>query len=287
LSVDAGPAVTVTPGASIEGSHTAFALRAEGGEIVLRFRPRFYAKHRGLGFFEPWTYQPWPSSVAGWISWFAFFDAITEQDVVETAAVFSEALKPFGYEYFQIDDGYQQIQGGPEKWLNPNAKFPKGLKYLADFIKSRGLKPGLWTAASCLDLSYAAAHPQWFVRDAAGRPVTGNWVGAVLDASNPEALVNVVRPLYQGLMDMGWQYIKLENMSRPSARPSGETRSSWPAGAPGPSLSGWPTPAASATTASPTPDWPNTTPSTTSSGVTIPITSSSTPTAGARRWSRH
>jgi len=210
LSVDAGPSMTVTPGPASEGPNTAFALRAEGGEIVLRFRPRFYAKHRGLGFFEPWTYKPWPSSVAGWISWFAFFDAITEADVVETAAVFSEVLKPFGYEYFQIDDGFQQIQGAPEKWLNPNAKFPKGLKYLADFIKSKGLKPGLWTAASCLDLSYAEAHPQWFVRDAAGKPVRGNWVGAVLDASNPEALDAVVRPLYKGLMEKGWQYIKLD-----------------------------------------------------------------------------
>jgi hypothetical protein len=214
LSVDAGPSVVVTPGAASEGTSldTAFALRAEGGEIVLRFRPRFYARHRGLAFFEPWAYKPWPSSVAGWISWFAFYDKITEQDVVETAAVFSEALKPFGYDYFQIDDGYQQIQGAPEKWLNPNAKFPQGLKYLADFIKSKGLKPGLWTAASCLDLSYAEAHPQWFVRDAAGKPVKGNWIGAVLDASNPEALDNFVRPLYKGLMDMGWQYIKLDGL---------------------------------------------------------------------------
>jgi len=214
LSVDAGPSVTVIPGAASEGTSldTTFALRAEGGEIVLRFRPRFYARHRGLAFFEPWAYKPWPSSVAGWISWFAFYDKITEQDVIETAAVFSEALKPFGYDYFQIDDGYQQIQGAPEKWLNPNAKFPQGLKYLADFIKSKGLKPGLWTAASCLDLSYAEAHPQWFVRDAAGKPVKGNWVGAVLDASNPEALDNVVRPLYKGLMDQGWQYVKLDGL---------------------------------------------------------------------------
>jgi alpha-galactosidase len=210
LSVDAGPAVIVTPGSPAAAKNASFALKAEGGEIVLRFRPRFYAKHRGLSFFEPWTYKPWPASVAGWISWFAFFDRITEQDVVETAAVFAEALKPFGYEYFQIDDGYQQIQGAPEKWLNPNAKFPKGLAYLAEYIKSRGLKPGLWTAASCLDLSYAAAHPQWFVRGADGKPVTGNWVGAVIDASNPEALAQVVQPLYKGLLDMGWQYIKLD-----------------------------------------------------------------------------
>jgi alpha-galactosidase len=210
LSVDAGPTVTVAPAPAAETRGTAFALQAEGGEIVLRFRPRFYARHRGLGFFEPWTYKPWPASVAGWISWFAFYDRITEGDVVETATVFSEALKAYGYDYFQIDDGYQQIQGAPEKWLNPNSKFPKGLKYLADHIKSRGLQPGLWTAASCLDLSFAAAHPQWFVRDAAGIPVQGNWVGAVLDASNPEALDSVVRPLYRGLRDMGWTYIKLD-----------------------------------------------------------------------------
>ncbi len=207
LSIDAGPAATVTPEGEASG---AFRLAASGNEIILRFRPRFYQKHRGLGFFEPWTYKPWPSSVAGWISWFAFYDRITEADVVETAAVFSEALKAYGYDYFQIDDGFQQIQGAPEKWLNPNAKFPKGLKYLVDVIKSHGLIPGLWTAASCLDEGLPAAHPEWFVRDTAGKPITGNWVGAVLDASIQAALDNIVAPLYKGLMAQGWRYIKLD-----------------------------------------------------------------------------
>ncbi len=101
--------------------------------------------------------------MAGWISWFAFYDRITEADVVETAAVFSEALKAYGFDYFQIDDGFQQIQGAPEKWLNPNAKFPKGLKYLVDVIKSHGLIPGLWTAASCLDTELPA-RPSRMVR---------------------------------------------------------------------------------------------------------------------------
>ncbi len=207
LSVDAGPTVTVSPEGGAEGT---YRLAASGGEIVLRFRPRFYQKHRGLSFYAPWTYKPWPASVAGWISWFAFYDRITEADVVETAAVFAEALRPFGYDYFQIDDGYQQIQGAPEKWLVPNAKFPKGLKYLADVIAGRGLVPGLWTAASCLDDGLPAAHPEWFVRDASGRPVKGNWVGAVLDASVQAALDNVVTPLYKGLREMGWRYIKLD-----------------------------------------------------------------------------
>jgi alpha-galactosidase len=207
LSVDSGPAATVAPEGDTAG---AFRLAASGNEIILRFRPRFYQKHRGLSFFEPWTYKPWPGSVAGWISWFAFYADITEKDVVETAAVFSEALKAYGYDYFQIDDGFQQIQGAPEKWLNPNAKFPRGLKYLVDVIKSHGLIPGLWTAASCLDPELPAARPEWFVRDAADKPVTGNWVGAVLDASIQAALDNVVTPLYKGLMAQGWRYIKLD-----------------------------------------------------------------------------
>jgi alpha-galactosidase len=176
----------------------------------LRFRPRYYTKHRGLAFFEPWATTPWKDSVAGWISWFAFYDRVTEQDIVETAAAFAEALKSFGYDYFQIDDGYQQIQGAPEKWLNPNAKFPKGLPFLVDTIRKRGLRPGIWTAASVLDFPPVKDHPEWFVRNGKGLPAKGNWIGWILDGSNPEALDRMVKPLYRGLVGQGWQYFKLD-----------------------------------------------------------------------------
>ncbi len=211
ISVDAGPAATVLPAETgAAGGARTFDLRAQGAEIVIRFRPRFYQRHRGLAFFEPWTYLPWPGSVAGWISWFAFYDAVTEKDVVETAEVFSEALGPFGYKIFQIDDGYQRGTGDPQSWLVPNAKFPRGLKFLADFLKGKGLTPGLWTAATVSDKAFVDAHPQWFVRGPDGAPARGNWIGYALDASVPEALDSVVRPLYRGLMDQGWQYIKLD-----------------------------------------------------------------------------
>jgi hypothetical protein len=209
VSVDPNTAVTIRP-AGLEGGRQTFELAAEGGEITLRFRPRYYGKHRGLEYFEPWNYEPWKDSVAGWISWFAFFDRITEEDVVETAAAFAEALKSFGYDYFQIDDGYQQIQGAPEKWLNPNVKFPKGLPFLVETIRKRGLKPGIWTAASVLDSPPAKEHPEWFVRDGKGVPVRGNWIGWVLDASNSVALERMVKTLYRGLVGQGWQYFKLD-----------------------------------------------------------------------------
>jgi hypothetical protein len=127
LSIDFGPRAVVRPADPAKSDARTFALECEGNEIVLRFRPRFYQKHRGLSFFEPWTYRVWPKSVAGWISWFAFFDRVTEKDIVETADAFSAAMGPYGYDILQIDDGYQSGKGAPKLWLNPNAKFPSGL----------------------------------------------------------------------------------------------------------------------------------------------------------------
>lgn len=209
VSIDPGPRAAVRPAEAGGGIRT-FEIEAEGGEVVLRFRPRFYSKHRGLKYFEPWAAEPWKDSVAGWISWFAFTDRITEADVVETAEAFASALKSFGYDYFQIDDGYQQIQGAPEKWLNPNAKFPRGLPFLVETIRKRGLLPGIWTAASVLDFPPVKDHPEWFVRDSRGLPVKGNWIGWILDASNPAALDRMVKPLYRGLVGQGWRYFKLD-----------------------------------------------------------------------------
>ena len=209
LSVDAGPRATVAPLEETQETRT-FGLVAEGAEIVLRFRPRFYQIHRGLRFFEPWTYKAWPRPVAGWISWFAFLDKVTEQDIVETADTLSEVLLPFGYECLQIDDGYQTGEGRPDLWLNANAKFPRGLGFLPGYIKSKGLTPGIWTNVAYKQVDPAVDHADWFVTDKSGKPARGNWIGFSLDASNAQALDEVVRPVYKGLRGMGWEYFKVD-----------------------------------------------------------------------------
>jgi len=209
ISVDANPRVVVKPLEDTPASRT-FGLEAEGAEIVLRFRPRFYQVHRGLRFFEPWSYEAWRGPIAGWISWFAFFDRVTEKDIIETADVVSVELRPYGYEILQIDDGYQSGNGLPDLWLNANEKFPRGLAHLAAAIKEKGLTPGLWTNVAFNQADFAAAHADWFVRDAAGRPARGNWVDFSLDASNPAAVDALIRPVYRGLREMGWEYFKLD-----------------------------------------------------------------------------
>ncbi len=211
LSVDDQPRTTVRIVPTGDGpARRTFTLQATGSEIVLRFRPRFYQRHRGLGAFEPWTYRVWPHPIVGWCSWFAFFDKVTERDIRHTADVLAEVLAPYGYEYLQIDDGYQRATGLPELWLTPNEKFPSGLPALANHIRSRGLKPGIWTNATFSQTEYANAHKEWFVRDASGQVARGNWIDHPVDATVPAALDALVRPIYRGLRQMGWEYFKLD-----------------------------------------------------------------------------
>ncbi|HEX7018983.1 MAG TPA: hypothetical protein VF159_03165 [Gemmatimonadaceae bacterium] len=210
LSVDVPAAVRVIPRAANVDSAT-FNFEATGSEIALRFRPRYYQRHRGLAQYRPWTYEPWSRSVAGWTSWFAFFDKVTETDVKRAADVVSDVLAPFGYEYLQIDDGYQRTPlGPPANWLHTNEKFPSGLAALERYIAGRGLKPALWTNVSFEDSVYAFAHAGEFVRGPGGAPARGNWVGYVMDGSNPATRRDLIRPVYDSLAAMGWAYLKLD-----------------------------------------------------------------------------
>ncbi|OIR07637.1 melibiase [mine drainage metagenome] len=181
-----------------------------GREIIIRFLPHYYQKHRALGYFNPSQYSVWKKSVAGWCSWFAYFDKITETDIKNTADVISEKLQPYGLEYLQIDDGYQQVPIGlPDTWLKTNEKFPSGLKSIADYIKSKKLKPAIWTNVTFADSANAFKNKNLFVQNN-NVPAFGNWVGYVMDGSNPQTIKTLISPVYKGLKDDGWQYFKLD-----------------------------------------------------------------------------
>ena len=195
----------------ISPDQTVFKIDLTGREITLRFRPRFYQKHRGLKYFKPWTYTVWKKSVAGWCSWFAYFTEITEDRIKHTADILSQTLVPFGFEYLQIDDGYQQDPAGtPNTWLQPNNKFPSGLKSLSQYITTTGLKPGIWTYTSFLEKDFAQTHKEYFVLDKNNEPAYGNWIGYVLDGSNPDTIEDIIRPIYRGFKEMGWKYFKVD-----------------------------------------------------------------------------
>ena len=209
LSVDEqGSNVNIIP---VESNK--FKIEITGNEICIRFRPRFYQKHRGLKYYSPWEYQISKKPAVGWCSWFAFWNRVTENDIHRTADVLSDKLVPYGLEYLQIDDGYQREPGGlPETWLIPNEKFPNGMDNLASYIKGKNLTPGIWTYLNFNDKKEAEANKNLFVLDKERNLAIGKWIEYSLDGSNPETIDKIIRPTYKGLTKMGWKYFKVDGL---------------------------------------------------------------------------
>ena len=210
VSVDYYFAGTVIEPFSTENSGNKFKISISGNELNIRFRPLYYQKHKGLKYFEPWTYKVWDKPVVGWCSWFAYWNKVTEDDIKKTADIVSEVLKPYGYEYLQIDDGYQRGLGLPELWLQPNEKFPSGMDKLAAYIKTKGLKPGIWTNTCFRQQDYVESNKKFFVQDEEGNVPYEPWVGYSVDGSVKKALDKLVRPIYSGFREMGWEYYKVD-----------------------------------------------------------------------------
>ena len=60
-------------------------------------------------------------------------------------AMASKGFKKAGYEYIIIDDCWLDRERSPEGKLRPDPKrFPSGIKALADYIHSKGLKFGIY-----------------------------------------------------------------------------------------------------------------------------------------------
>lgn len=90
----------------------------------------------------------------GWNSWNYFGKKeISEQIVIEVIdALAREGLQKAGYQYVVVDGGWRDTVLGPngELLVDPK-KFPHGIKYLADYAHSKGLKFGLHTTPGTHD----------------------------------------------------------------------------------------------------------------------------------------
>jgi alpha-galactosidase len=82
----------------------------------------------------------------GWISWNLFEGNISEEIVKQLAdAMVETGLKDAGYEYIILDDLWH---GGRDEngYVYPDPKkFPDGMKVVADYVHSKGLKFGIYT----------------------------------------------------------------------------------------------------------------------------------------------
>ncbi|MBR6141644.1 MAG: carbohydrate-binding protein [Bacteroidaceae bacterium] len=84
----------------------------------------------------------------GWSSWNTFAVNISEDIIKGQAdAMVSQGLKDVGYQYINIDDGFQYGRTSDGKVRIHPTRFPNGLKVVSDYIHSKGLKAGIYSDA--------------------------------------------------------------------------------------------------------------------------------------------
>ncbi len=85
----------------------------------------------------------------GWMTWNMFGGDINEQLIREMAdAMVETGMKDAGYEYIIIDDLWQGERDENDVLQPDPTKFPGGMKALAGYVHSRGLKLGIYSDAA-------------------------------------------------------------------------------------------------------------------------------------------
>jgi len=164
---------------------------------------------------HPRPAQPTP---IGWWSWTAYYFGLNESAALTNVRWLAQNLKPLGYDFFHMDEGYQFARG---EYATPDsALFPNGIQPLMRQVTSLGLRPGIWTAPfETSERSWVFLnHPDWLVHNAQGQPIALGTVTEnrdqlyALDVTNPGAQ-QYLRYTY-ALMSRDWgiRYFKLDFM---------------------------------------------------------------------------
>ncbi len=174
------------------------------------------------GFAKEYTNAPTPPM--GWNSWNRFGRNVSEELIMGIAdAMVSSGMKDAGYQYVVIDDVWHQgrvnelisqngklivsdrmVEGRDENGiLIPDPKkFPHGMKYVADYVHSKGLKFGLYTVPgkrTCAGCTGSLGHEELDLKTFAEWGVDFIKLDGCGAKGGPKAILSKWRPLLDKL----------------------------------------------------------------------------------------
>ncbi len=206
LEVEAQLEVALAAGAGVAAERVVFALGDSADALLEQFAAELGARAGAR------TRAPFQ---AGWCSWYQFFAAVSETDVLRNLEALAKLRAELPIDVVQIDDGFQRAIGD---WLDTNERFPRGLAPLAGDIRSAGFTPGIWTAPFCAvaESDLFRAHPDWLLRRGP-QPflalMHAQWAADsrvyALDASQP-AVQRHLRETFAALVEHGFAYFKID-----------------------------------------------------------------------------
>jgi len=229
--------------ASVDNDVVVLSARGEYGNMHLRPGTSAETETFAVGQFDDARLglEAWAEAVAkvldielppqrsGYCTWYAdrHGGAGDEKSTAELAEFAGRELKPFGFDFIQIDDKWQagNSKNGPNKNFttnNPKGPYPSGMKAAAESIRRNGLTPGLWFMpfAGNFDDPWFAGHPEWFVKRRDGKPYESNWSATCLDMSEPGAS-NYVRSLVRRIAhEWGYTYFKMDGIHTGAGTPN-------------------------------------------------------------------
>lgn len=164
----------------------------------------------------------------------------TERTSREYADAAVRLLKPYGFEFIQFDDQWQDGKelNGPARDFsrtNPDGPYPNGFRPIVEYLNGKGLTAGLWF----LPFGGVAADPTWTGRDdlyirsavevkergkgsafdhpialprKAGDPIRTIWGGECLDMTNPKARELLADEVRRFTGDWGFRYLKCDGI---------------------------------------------------------------------------
>lgn len=205
--------VLLDPGASLEADGVALAVGHDGYEAAERFADAVRDANGARLRVRRTT---------GWGDWYWYYGSNSEETVLGNVSAIDARLQGCGIEYIQVDAGWQKVReyvtlpeldmtcttaaGAP--W-EPNDFFKHGMKALADEIRRRGYKPGLWIRPFKLsEQAEEFKKPEaWVLAPAVGHPLDA---GGSVDISQPEARDWVGSLFERVAREWGYDFIKFD-----------------------------------------------------------------------------
>lgn len=185
-------------------------VRLKDGTII----KNYYRDTLKIKYFQPLDKTSFPLPPSGWCSWYFFYQEINEDEIKRTAKWIADNLRDYDVHYVQIDDGWQGTGRGlgeNRDWSTINNRFPSGMDGLARYIKSLGLKAGIWLAPhGQSNQSVVRNHPGVFMLKSDGSSASSTWEGTFLiDPSTAESH-KYLKALFTELSSWGYDYFKID-----------------------------------------------------------------------------
>lgn len=186
------------PGESVSSQLTV-SFFADTAEQAITDFLELMKKHRNLP--EP-RRTPFVAS-----SWHYYGLGVSEETVEKELEAIKRRKIPV--DVYQIDGGWAHKMGD---WDADKQRFPHGMKYIADKIRSAGLRPGLWFGSfqAARNSKIMQEHPEWVLYRADGNPVVMNCSQRcyVLDISQKAVRDHIAETFRKYVREYGFAYIK-------------------------------------------------------------------------------